>query len=135
MFRYYSTQRPVAPGTFPKKAGCIVHNFETIQRVPELSAEAWGYIDYPEPLTIQEAVSYALLDARINEHLKVWYGVITFIYDGRVKSALSEMRLAAEKPESTSGIRSGGDICIEWHLDWYATKKLAKEAAAEAQTE
>lgn len=26
-YRYFSTQRPVAPGTFPKKPGCEISNY------------------------------------------------------------------------------------------------------------
>ena len=47
--RYYSTQRPVAPGTFPKPEGnkiLDIHNYDRKTYCPEIGGEAWGYIDY-----------------------------------------------------------------------------------------
>ena len=58
IYRYYSTMRPVAPGTFPKKRDCEIHNYD--ERIEIDGLKAWGYIDYPEPLTEKEAHSYEL---------------------------------------------------------------------------
>ena len=60
--RYYSTQRPVAPGTFPKtqKVKDIV-NFDRRQQIPEINHEAWGYIEYEAPLDADEANRYELI--------------------------------------------------------------------------
>lgn len=61
--RYYSTQRPFGPGTFPKKDGReTIVNFNEKTYCEEIGREAWGYIDYPEPLTKEEAVSYELVE-------------------------------------------------------------------------
>lgn len=46
--RYYSTQRPVGPGTFPKlpeNKVLEVHNFDAKTFCEEIGREAWGYID------------------------------------------------------------------------------------------
>lgn len=60
--RYYSTQRPFGPGTFPKKDGReTVVNFDGKIYCEEIGREAWGYIDYPEPLTKEETDSYELV--------------------------------------------------------------------------
>lgn len=126
MFRYYSTQRPVGPGSFPRKDGCIVHNFDNRQEVPEAGCEAWGYIDYPEPLTEREAASYELLDGR----LKTWYGVVTTFDDhGRVTAALVDVKQAVVQPENTSVSSRRKDI----YIDWYATREEAEEAVEEAR--
>lgn len=45
--RYYSTQRPVGPGTFPKlpeNKVLEVHNFDAKTFCEEIGREAWGYI-------------------------------------------------------------------------------------------
>lgn len=111
MFRYYSTQRPVCTGTYPKKNGCGIYNYPTKQEVPEIGCEAWGYIDYPEPLTEQEAEDFELLDGRI----KTWYGVVTTVYnDGRLVSKLIDKKQAVLQPESTSSSTSRRDIYIDW---------------------
>lgn len=62
--RYYSTQRPFGPGTFPQKDGReTVVNFDGKTYCEEIGKEAWGYIDYPEPLTKGEADSYELVES------------------------------------------------------------------------
>lgn len=65
-YRYYSTQRPVAPGGYPKpqgKATCNIVNFQSRVYVPEIGRQAWGYIEYREPLTQGEAEGYELTPA------------------------------------------------------------------------
>lgn len=62
--RYYSTQRPVAPGTFPKPADNKVldlWNFDKPIFCEQVSREAWGYIDYEKPLTFKQATDYELV--------------------------------------------------------------------------
>lgn len=61
--RYYSTQRPVAPGSFPKPQGNRVEqivNFPAKTYVDEIWKQAYGYIDYEKPLTEKEAADYEL---------------------------------------------------------------------------
>lgn len=61
--RYYSTQRPVGPGTFPDGQPHTIHNFDSRTFIPEIGREAWGYIDYDAPLTAQAARAYELTPA------------------------------------------------------------------------
>ena len=62
MYKYYSTQRPVSPGTFPGKP-IEIHNFD--KRVdtglPHIGP-AWGWLIYSDRLTPQQADSYELVD-------------------------------------------------------------------------
>lgn len=62
--RYYSTQRPVGPGTFPKPQGNAVKevfNFDSKTYCEEVGREAWGYIEYEQPLDPETAAGYALV--------------------------------------------------------------------------
>lgn len=61
-YRYYSTQRPFAPGTFPKQDGteCIV-NFDEKIFCEEIGREAWGYVAYKEPISDKDAKEYELI--------------------------------------------------------------------------
>ena len=64
--RYYSTQRPVGPGTFPQPAwnkALEIHNFDSKTYCEELGREAWGYIDYERPLHPEQAAGYELYPA------------------------------------------------------------------------
>ena len=60
-FRYYGTQRPFGPGTFPRQDGTeYVVNFDGKIFCEEIGREAWGYIAYKKPLSDKEAKSYEL---------------------------------------------------------------------------
>lgn len=69
--RYYSTQRPVGPGTFPRQDGKeTITNFDGKTYCEEIGREAWGYIDYREPLTPEQSASYELTPAkRVEEYI------------------------------------------------------------------
>lgn len=61
--RYYSTQRPVAPGTFPKRGAVAIVNFDSREYVDEINREAWGYVEYDHELSNDLAESYELVMA------------------------------------------------------------------------
>lgn len=59
--RYYSTQRPFGPGTYPRQGGTeTITNFDGKIYCEEIGREAWGYIEYREPITSEEAREYEL---------------------------------------------------------------------------
>ena len=61
--RYYSTQRPAGPGTFPKPKDNRVldlWNFGKPLFCEQVNRDAWGYIDYEKPLTEQQTADYEL---------------------------------------------------------------------------
>lgn len=62
LYRYYSTQRPVMPGSFPGKPEEI-HNFDTREKVCGGQMEAWGYLEYKQPLSPKEMSDYELKPA------------------------------------------------------------------------
>ncbi len=65
--RYYSTQRPVSIGTYPKPKGNPVVdtcNFDERRQVPEIGRAAWGWVEYAEPLTAEEASAFELVGAQ-----------------------------------------------------------------------
>ena len=52
-YRYYSTQRPVMPGGYPKPQNnevLEIKNFDNKKFVEEVGCQAWGYIEYEKPL-------------------------------------------------------------------------------------
>ena len=61
--RYFSTQRPLGPGCFPKVRGNEVMEIESYDRKmfrEEIGREAWGSIVYRHPLTEIDAAIYEL---------------------------------------------------------------------------
>lgn len=62
MTRYYSILRPVGIGTFPKTQRVErIRNFVRRTYVPEIGREAWGYIEYENPITDEDARNYDLI--------------------------------------------------------------------------
>ena len=67
-YRYYSTQRPVDIGTFPKPPDnpvVKIHNYDADSRIPVENGmiQAWGYVEYQKPLTEKEVGDYELRPA------------------------------------------------------------------------
>ena len=65
-YRYYSTQRPVDIGTFPKPVDNTpveFHNYDSRQPVENGAMLAWGWLEYSKPLTEKEASDYELKPA------------------------------------------------------------------------
>ena len=64
VYRYYSTQRPVDIGTFPKPAGNTVvniWNYDGRLPIEELGGRpAWGYIEYAQPVSDADLDNYEL---------------------------------------------------------------------------
>lgn len=62
--KYYSTQRPVAPGTFPKPQGnkvLEIKNFDRREYVPDIDRMAWGWLIYEKRLSYFDMVNHELV--------------------------------------------------------------------------
>ncbi len=61
-YRYYSTQRPISPGTYPngENKPISIENFDERQPVENGQLQAWGYLEYAEPLSQKEMKDYEL---------------------------------------------------------------------------
>ena len=69
LYRYYSTQRPIDIGTYPKNYfNQPIHMdiYAGRHQVPGESFQAWGAILYTQPLTEQEMRDYELRPSRDN---------------------------------------------------------------------
>ena len=99
MFRYYSTMRPVMLGGFPKKELVEkIENFDTKTFCEEIGREAWGYIEYREQLTKEEADAYELTLGG----MKTYYCVTSSVDDkGNVRAAITSVIDAVCKPENS----------------------------------
>lgn len=62
LYRYYLTQRSPGPGTIPNGA-VNTESFDTKQNVPGIGRQAWGYVEYSEPLSSTVIDDYELTDA------------------------------------------------------------------------
>jgi hypothetical protein len=71
-YRYYSTQRPVDIGTFPKTENGPLRlvNFDKRESVEQGRFLAWGYLVYDAPLTEKQMADYELRAAHGNPDRK-----------------------------------------------------------------
>lgn len=124
--RYYSTQRPVMPGGFPKSAEVEkIENFDTKVFCEEIGREAWGFIEYRESLTKEEAADYELTLGG----MKTYWCVTTSIDNmGKVISAITSKAEAVCKPESTLKSTSKKDIYNDWFDSSEEAEKFVEEA-------
>lgn len=112
MVKYYSTQRPVMPGSFPKKTVVEkIENFNTKTYCEEIGREAWGFIEYRELLTKEEADAYELTLGG----MKTFWCVTMAVYDsGKVVANITSMVEAVSKPENDSRSTARKDIYHDW---------------------
>ncbi len=124
--RYYSTQRPVMPGGFPKKAVVEkIKNFGTKTYCEEIGREAWGYIEYRESLTKEAADAYELTLGG----MKTYYCVTSSADDkGKVRAAITNVIEAACKPENSFKSLKHKDIYHDWFESREEAEKLVEEA-------
>ena len=71
-YKYYSTQRPVDIGTFPKTENGPLRlvNFDSREGVEQGQFKAWGYLVYDSPLTEKQIADYELRAAPGNPDIK-----------------------------------------------------------------
>lgn len=60
-YRYYSTERPINPGTFPtnRQRPVKIVNFGTRKNIGGI--KAWGYLEYLKPLSDDDQFTYDLV--------------------------------------------------------------------------
>jgi hypothetical protein len=72
VYKYYSTQRPIDIGTFPKGENAPVRivNFDKREAVESGLFQAWGSLEYSAPLTDKQMSDYELKAALSNRDVK-----------------------------------------------------------------
>ncbi len=97
-YRYYSTQRPLSLGTYPRASEnkvAEIQNFDNRQPVEEGKLQAWGYVEYTKPLTAKEMQDYEL--KCVPSRPKARKSVLA---DLRSKQAQISEATALEKPQN-----------------------------------
>lgn len=123
-YRYYSTQRPLTPGSCPRAGVQEVVNYDEKKFCEEIGMDAWGFVEYTRELTKQEADDYELTPAGLK---KFWCVTTAFHDDGKVVSAITDVCKAAVKPENVCKETKTKDM----YLDWFDTEEEAKERVEE----
>lgn len=99
--RYYSTHRPFGPGTFPRQDGTeTITNFYGPTYCEEIGREAWGYIDYKQPLAPGEAEKWELTPEG-----RLWFPVTvsSHKHGGGLRATSGQPVRAEQRPADTKG--------------------------------
>ena len=73
MTKYYNTQRPIGPGTYPKPQDnkvIEIKNFDKKEKIENENISAYGYIKYEKPLMPSAAKAYELTLALAQDETK-----------------------------------------------------------------
>lgn len=73
MTKYYNTQRPIGPGTYPKPQDnkvIEIKNFDKKEKIENENISAYGYIKYEKPLMPAAAKAYELTLALAKDETK-----------------------------------------------------------------
>lgn len=73
MTKYYNTQRPIGPGTYPKPQDnkvIEIKNFDKKEKIENENISAYGYIKYEKPLMQAAAKAYELTLALAQDETK-----------------------------------------------------------------
>lgn len=123
--RYYTTQRPVSPGSVPGGMTDF-QNFPVKTYCEDICREAWGWVEYPSDLTAAQVDQYELVPAG----MRIWWSVIKTIQGDKVTAKLGLVTEAIEQPEKRSLIRANKKTFMyllnsreaaEWLVDDFRT--------------
>ena len=100
-------------------------NFDNKQFCEEIGRDAWGYIEYAEPLSAAQMEAYELTRGG----MKKFWCVTTSVNDrGRVAANITNVIEAVCQPENSSTSTSRRDI----YNDWFPSQEEAEEFVKEA---
>ncbi len=122
--RYYSTQRPVGPGTFPQPEGnnvLEIHNFDSKTFCEEIGREAWGYIDYEQPLTPREDEKWELTPAG-----GLWFPVTVSSrkHGGGLRVTSGQPVRAEQRPADTKGDTKKMQFKTRYFSSWQEAQRI-----------
>ena len=124
--KYYSTMRPVGPGTYPAPEWVSeTHNFAKRTYIPEADLEAWGWIDYRAELDADIAYQYDLVP-----DYPTWFKVVVMSKKrgGGLKSRAQRVPFRSAEQPPTEHYENGGYEC---KAKYFASLDEADRAADE----
>lgn len=127
--RYYSTQRPIVPGSVPGAGLTEVFNFGTRTFVAEIDREAYGWAEYDHALTDDQVAQCELVPAGMH----IWWSVIhTHYNNGKVTAHLGPVTEAVEQPEKRFSAAEDKRVLMVWLNSRQAAERLADDLRANA---
>lgn len=116
--KYYSTQRPITPGSFPKPDGNAVVeivNFDSPAECKEIGRKAWGSIEYERPLSEDEAKRWELTPEGV-----LWYPVTVSSrkHGGGLWASSSNAVRAVQRPGDEKGDTTETEFKTRYFSFW-----------------
>lgn len=116
--KYYSTQRPITPGSFPKPEGNAVVeivNYDSPTECKEISRTAWGYIEYERPLSGNDAKRWELTPEGV-----FWYPVtvISRKHGGGLWASSGNAVRSVQRPEDAKGDMQETQFRTRYFRSW-----------------
>ena len=99
--RYYSAQRPLGPGTYPRQGGTEkVTNFDRPVYCKEIDREAWGYVEFERPISEEEVQRWELIPEGV-----LWFPVTVSSrkHGGGIHVTCGRPKRSRERPDDSSG--------------------------------
>lgn len=124
--RYYSTQRPIVPGSVPGDGLTGIHNFDDKTYCPAIEREAWGFAEYDHALTAADVERYEL----VQDGMRIWWSVISADKGGKRTAHLGPITEALERPVSHS-TRKDDNVTI---LQWVSSREAAERLVDDLRT-
>ena len=124
--RYYSTQRPIVPGSVPGDGLTEIHNFDDKTFCPAIEREAWGWAEYDHALTAADVERYEL----VQDGMRIWWSVISSDKGGKRTARLGPVTEAVERPASHS-TRKGDKVTV---LQWASSREAAERLVDDLRT-
>lgn len=122
--RYYSTQRPVAPGTFPQPQGnevVDIHNYDSKTYCEKLGWDVLGHITYEQPLAPGEAEKWELTpDAGL------WFPVTVSSrkHGGGLRVTSGRPIRAEQRPADTMGDTKKVQFKTRYFSSWREAQRI-----------
>ncbi len=122
--KYYSIHRPVAPGSFPKPEGNAVvgiTNFDGPTECKDIGRTAWGWVEYEQPLSEEEAKRWELVPEGI-----LWYPVTVSSrkHGGGLRVFSGQVVRAVQRPEDTKGDTKKMQCKTRYFSSWEEAQRV-----------
>ncbi len=122
--KYYSTQRPITPGSFPKPEGNAVVeivNFDSPTECKEIGRKAWGCIEYERPLSEDEAKRWELTPEGV-----LWYPVTVSSrkHGGGLWASSSNAMRSVQRPEDAKGDTRETEFKTRYFSSWEEAQRV-----------
>lgn len=131
--RYYSINRPILPGGYPRNLNPTnIVNFDQKTFCEDIGEEAWGYIEFDSCISTEEADAWEFVMAG----MRTWYCVTSSVYDdGRITAAITSSVRSDKKPETMSKSLSRKDIYTDWFDDRGEAEAFCKASRGASKKE